>query len=330
MFATLNNRIILGPADLPKQQMPEAILPYLTAAIDLGSNSFHVTLVDTRPNKDGAPYTVVSRTGEKVQLAAGLDTQNHLSEAAIDRGLNCLRRLAATLAHVDPKKCLVMATNTLRVAMNSADFLLKAEAILGVPIRVLSGDEEAALIFTGVVGEISCKGFKDSDKLVIDIGGGSTELIQGCNEPQVLHSFPMGCVAFSQQFFPQRKITQAGIQLAVNAAQATMANKLASFQAQGWQVCIGSSGTVKALAHISNLKEQGVCYLDLTSMALIEQKILAFDELDDVQMDGLRPDRGEVLPAGYAILKGIMLSLNLDRIYFSTGALREGVLLESL
>ena len=330
MFGTLNFRFILGPANLPEKQMPDAILPYLTAAIDLGSNSFHVTLVDTRPNKDGAPYTVVSRAGEKIQLAAGLDENNHLSDAAIDRGLNCLQRLAPKLAALDPKNCHVVATNTLRVAINSADFLVKAESILGVPIRVVSGDEEAALIFTGVVGEISYTGFKDSDKLVIDIGGGSTELIQGCNEPQILHSFPMGCVAFSQQFFPHRKITQESIQLAVNAAQAAMANKLPCFQAKGWQVCIGSSGTVKALAHVSNLKEHGICYLDLGSMALIEKKLLAFDELDDVQMDGLRPDRGEVLPAGYAILKGIMLSLNLNRIYFSAGALREGVLLESL
>jgi len=92
-------------------------------------------------------------------------------------------------------------------------------------------------------------------------------------------------------------------------------------------VCIGSSGTVKALAHLSDQKEEGVWYLDLASMASIERRILSFDSLDDVQMEALRPDRGEVLPAGYAILKGIMLSFKLDRIYFSTGALREGVLL---
>jgi len=307
--------------------MPDAILPYLTAAIDLGSNSFHVTLVDTRPNRDGAPYTVVSRAGEKIQLAAGLDANNLLSDEAIDRGLNCLQRLAPKLAEVDPKNCHVVATNTLRVAINSAEFLVKAESILGVPVRVVSGDEEAALIFRGVVGEVSCTGFKDSDKLVIDIGGGSTELIQGRHEPHILHSFPMGCVTYSQQYFPQRKITKEGMQRAVNAAQTTIANQLSCYQNKGWQVCIGSSGTIKALAHVSQLKADGICYLDLASMAVIENKLLAFDTLDDVKMDGLRPDRGEVLPAGYAILKGIMLSLNLDRIYFSTGALREGVIL---
>ena len=330
MFGTLNLRFILGPADLPKKQMPDAVVPYFTAAIDLGSNSFHVTLVDTRPNKDGAPYKVVSRAGEKIQLAAGLDAHNCLSEAAIDRGLNCLRRLAPKLAVVDPKNCHVVATNTLRVAINSDDFLLKAKAILGVPIRVVSGDEEAALIFKGVVGELSISAYKNSHKLVIDIGGGSTEIIHGKHTPQVVRSFPMGCVAFSQTYFPQRKITQAGIEKAAEAAQNTIANEISSYQAKPWQVCIGSSGTVKALVNLSGLQEDGMGYLDQQSMARIERQILTFDGLDDVQIDGLRPDRGEVLPAGYAILKGVMRSLNLDSIYFSTGALREGVLLESL
>ncbi|MGY8863208.1 MAG: Ppx/GppA phosphatase family protein, partial [Pseudomonadales bacterium] len=126
------------------------------------------------------------------------------------------------------------------------------------------------------------------------------------------------------------KITQSHIQSAVAAAQHTIAQAALNYRNDGWQVCIGSSGTIKALVAIGALFEDGTPYLDLVSMAKIERQILAFDCLDDVRIEGLRPDRGEVLPAGYAILKGIMLSLNLDRIYFSTGALREGVLLRAL
>ena len=301
-------------------------MTYLVAAIDLGSNSFHVTLVDTCET----PYRVVSRAGEKIQLAAGLDDKGYLSQEAILRGLDCLQRLAPKLAKVAPNNRHVVATNTLRVAKNRDDFINQAEAILGVPIRVLTGEEEAALIFCGVVGEVVDTSCQQLKKLVIDIGGGSTELILGQYEPRRLQSFPMGCVAFSRQFFPQRKIKQRYIQNAVEAAQNIIEKSSLSDLWDGWEVCIGSSGTLKALAALSALEEDGMAYLDLVSMAKIELKLLAFDHLDDIRLEGLRPDRGEVLPAGYAILKGIMLGLNLDRIYFSTGALREGVLLRAL
>ena len=301
-------------------------MTYLVAAVDLGSNSFHVTLVDTCET----PYRVVSRAGEKIQLAAGLDDKGYLSQEAILRGLDCLQRLAPKLAKVAPNNRHVVATNTLRVAKNRDDFINQAEAILGVPIRVLTGEEEASLIFCGVVGEVADTNCQQLKKLVIDIGGGSTELILGQYEPQRLQSFPMGCVAFSRQFFPQRKVKQRYIQNAVEAAQNIIEKSSLSDLWDGSEVCIGSSGTLKALAAVSALQEDGMAYLDLVSMAKIELKLLAFDHLDDIRLDGLRPDRGEVLPAGYAILKGIMLGLNLDRIYFSTGALREGVLLRAL
>ena len=301
-------------------------MTHLVAAIDLGSNSFHVTVVDT----GDLPYRLISRAGEKVQLAAGLDDQGYLSQEAMDRGLDSLRRLAPKLIDVAPDDCHVVATNTLRVAQNSMHFISQAEVILGASIRVLTGEEEASLIFSGVVGQVTSADYQLRKKLVIDIGGGSTELILGQRQPQQLCSFPMGCVAFSSQYFPQRKIKQSYIHNAVEAAKKTIDDASIEQLWDGWQMCIGSSGTVKALTAISALTDQGIPYLDLASMAKVEQQILAFDHLDDVLIEGLRADRGEVLPAGYAILKGIMLSLNLDRIYFSTGALREGVILRAL
>ena len=301
-------------------------MTHLVAAIDLGSNSFHVTVVDTCE----LPYRLISRAGEKVQLAAGLDDQGYLSQESVERGLDCLRRLAPKLIEVAPADCHVVATNTLRVAKNSMHFISHAEAILGAPIRVLTGEEEASLIFSGVVGQVASADYQLCKKLVIDIGGGSTELILGQRQPQQLRSFPMGCVAFSRQYFPQRKIKQSYIQNAVAAAKHTIDEASIGHLRDDWQMCIGSSGTVKALTALSALTDQGMPYLDLASMAEVEQQILAFDHLDDVLIEGLRVNRGEVLPAGYAILKGIMLSLNLDRIYFSTGALREGVILRAL
>ena len=296
------------------------------AAIDLGSNSFHVTVVDTCET----PYRVVNRAGEKVQLAAGLDAQGYLSHRAIERGLDCLRRLLPKLENVAPIHCHVVATNTLRVAHNRDDFISPAEAILGVPIRLLTGEEEASLIFDGVVGEVASADYKLCKKLVIDIGGGSTELILGQDSPGCLRSFPMGCVAFSSTFFDQRRIKQRYLQDAVEAAKNTIDNALLAQPWDTWDMCIGSSGTIKSLAALSSMTAHGMPYLDVLSMAKIERMLLSFDHLDEVFIEGLRVDRGEVLPAGYAILKGIMLSLNLDRIYFSTGALREGVLLREL
>ena len=231
------------------------------AAIDLGSNSFHVTVVDTAE----APYRIVSRSGEKVQLAAGLDEQGFLSQEAIDRGLNCLQRLVPKLKQVALKNCHVVATNTLRVAHNRMHFIRQAEAILGVPIRVLTGEEEASLIFSGVVGEVSSSDYQLRKKLVIDIGGGSTELILGQQHPQRLQSFPMGCVAFSSQFFPHRKIQQSYIQNAVEAAKNIIDKASLSDSWDSWQMCIGSSGTIKALAGLSTLTDHGMPYLDLAS-----------------------------------------------------------------
>ena len=301
-------------------------MTHLVAAIDLGSNSFHVTVVDTCD----LPYRLISRAGEKVQLAAGLDDQGYLSQESVERGLDCLRRLAPKFKEVAPINCHVVGTNTLRVAKNSMHFLSQAEAILGAPIRVLTGEEEASLIFSGVVGQVSSTDHPVPKKLVIDIGGGSTELILGQRQPQQLCSFPMGCVAYSRHYFPQRKIKQSYIQNAVEAAKHTIDQAAIGHLWDDWQMCIGSSGTVKALTALSALTDQGMPYLDWASMAKVEQQILAFEHLDDVLIEGLRANRGEVLPAGYAILKGIMLSLNLDRIYFSAGALREGVILRAL
>lgn len=296
--------------------------PWLAAVLDLGSNSFHVTIVDTRVK----PYRVVHRYGEKVQLGAGLDDQNFLSHAAIARGLSCLHDMARRMAKVAPQNRHIIATNTLRVAQNSQHFTDQAEPIIQAPIQVVSGEREADLIFTGVLEELQSLHLGRQAKLVIDIGGGSTEIVCGQQQPNMLNSFAMGCVAFSQRYFPDRRITEAAIEAAVNAAQAVVEPHVKDYIACDWQVCIGSSGTIKALAALSEKQDKGLPILDNISMAAVRAKLLQFDTLDAVRLPYLRPDRGEVLPAGYAIMQGIMLAFDLDKVYFSTGALREGVI----
>ena len=298
--------------------------PWLAAALDLGSNSFHVTIVDTRVK----PYRVVYRYGEKVQLGAGLDDQNVLSDEAIARGLSCMHDMAKRMAQVAPNNRHIIATNTLRVALNRQVFVDQAEPIIQAPIQVVSGEREADLIFSGVLEELQSLQLGDQAKLVIDIGGGSTEIVCGQQQPNILNSFAMGCVAISQRYFPDRVITEAAIDAAINAAQEVVKHHIKDYVACDWQVCIGSSGTIKALTALSERKDKGLPVLDRASMAAVRAKILQFETLDAVRLPYLRPDRGEVLPAGYAIMQGVMQAFDLDKVYFSTGALREGVIAE--
>ncbi|MDP6969049.1 MAG: Ppx/GppA family phosphatase [Gammaproteobacteria bacterium] len=299
-----------------------AYKPWLAAALDLGSNSFHVTIVDTRVQ----PYRVLFRYGEKVQLGAGLDSHNQLSAEALARGLNAIRGMADRMAQVVPQQRYIVATNTLRVASNRQDFIRSAEQILQAPVQVISGEREAQLIFAGVVDELSSLTLGNRVKLVIDIGGGSTEISCGNDTPRLLNSFPMGCVAYSREFFPDRCITLAAMQAAVQAARQCVINHVAQYQSYGWQFAVGSSGTIKALTALSGQKDQGLPLLTQSSMATIEQRIMQFATLDEVNLANLRPDRGEVLPAGYAITLGLMQAFQLDQLYFSSSALREGVI----
>ena len=303
-------------------QSPPNYKPWLAAALDLGSNSFHVTIVDTRKQ----PFRVLFRYGEKVQLGAGLDADNQLSSAAIERGLTCIHGMAERMAEVAPQNRHVVATNTLRVANNRQTFIAPAEQILQASIRVVTGEEEAELIYQGVLDEISSLNIAQHSKLVVDIGGGSTEIVLGNSKPQILTSFPMGCVAFSQQFFPDRLITPQAIDHAVAEAKRILSPRLADYTCHDWQICIGSSGTIKALAALSEETESAFPVLTAASMVRVREQILQFATLDDVRLPYLRPDRGEVLPAGYAIMQGVMEAFSLDRVYFSTGALREGVI----
>lgn len=213
--------------------------PQEIAAIDLGSNSFHMVIARV---VNGA-LQVLGRLKQRVHLADGLDSNNMLSEEAIERGLACLALFAERLQGFSPDNVCIVGTHTLRQAANAETFLKRAAEVIPYPIEIISGQEEARLIFMGVEHTQPEKG----RKLVIDIGGGSTEMVIGEDfEPLLVESRRMGCVSFAQQFFPGGEISKNNFRRARLAAAQKLENLAWQYRIQGWQYALGASGTIKA------------------------------------------------------------------------------------
>ncbi|HCG80421.1 MAG TPA: exopolyphosphatase, partial [Oceanospirillales bacterium] len=203
------------------------------AAVDLGSNSFHMMIAEEFQGE----IRTLEKRGEKVQLAAGLDNQNYLSEEAIQRGVDCLAQFGQRLQGMDPDRIVVFATNALRAARNRREFIDRAEEVLGYPVEVIAGREEARLIYLGVAHTQADDG---GQRLVVDIGGGSTEFIIGERfEAKALESLHMGCVSFTKRFFADGKITRKQFKKAVSAAQQELLNIKAQYKKLGWKSEIG-------------------------------------------------------------------------------------------
>lgn len=297
----------------------------LLAAIDLGSNSFHLAIA----RLDHGEVRKVASMSEKVQLAAGLDADGHLNKAAQQRGIDCLSRFVGRLDAVAPGRTRIVATNALRQAVNAQEFIQSANSILPKPIEVIAGREEARLIYLGV----SHTNASTHKRLVIDIGGGSTELIIGEGfEPIHTESMQMGCVAFSKAYFKKGKITPENFDHAVAAAQQELLGIVNTYKDTGWDSVVGSSGTIKAAKQIlvnmglSNEQEE----ITRASLKQLKKAILNFKHVDDIDFVGIKDNRKAVLPAGVAILHAVFKSLDIDTLSYSDGALREGVLYDML
>ena len=209
----------------------------LIAAIDLGSNSFHMVLAKA----DHGEIRILERLGEKVQLAAGLDEERQLSEEAMQRGLDCLRRFGQLIQGLPQGAVRIVGTNALREARNRAEFIRRANELLGHQVEVISGREEARLIYLGVSHSIADTPGK---RLVVDIGGGSTELIVGERfEAQQLESLYMGCVSLTRQHFGGERIRESALRAADLAVRMELEPVEAAFRAADWQEAIGASGT---------------------------------------------------------------------------------------
>ena len=297
----------------------------LLAAIDMGSNSFHLAIARV----DHGEVKKVASMSEKVQLAAGLDENKNLTEAAQQRGLACLSRFVGRLGSVQPNRLRIVATNALRQAKNGHEFIQKAAEILPKHIEIIAGREEARLIYLGVSHTMVNSG----RRLVIDIGGGSTELIIGEEfEPIHTESLQMGCVAFTKAFFVDGEINQKSFDKAVVAARKELSGIANTYKEAGWDTVVGSSGTIKACRQITvnmgwrNEKEE----LTRDGLDKLKEKLLKYKHVAEMEFDGLKEDRRAVLPAGIAILYAIFDVLELDKLVYSDGALREGVMYDLL
>ncbi|XBS68742.1 exopolyphosphatase [Acerihabitans sp. KWT182] len=303
------------PLNHPTSPKPEEF-----AAIDLGSNSFHMVVARV---VNGA-LQVLSRLKQRVHLADGLDAGNHLSEEAITRGLNCLALFAERLQGFVPQRVTIVGTHALREAVNAEEFLSRAAKVIPYPIEIISGHEEARLIFMGVEHTQSEKG----RKLVIDIGGGSTELVIGENfEPILVESRRMGCVSFGNQFFPGGVISPVHFRRARLAAAQKLETLAWQYRLLGWQVALGASGTIKAACEVlAELGENGG--ITPERLQLLYDKVMKFKNFSALNLPGLSEERKSVFVPGLAILCGVVDTLAISELQLSDCALREGVLYE--
>ena len=260
----------------------------LLAAVDLGSNSFHLIIAKIEHGE----MRPVEALAEKVQLGAGLEDER-LTQEAIERGLDCLGRFAQLLGSVEPERIRVVGTNALRVARNRHEFTIPARRILGSRVDVIYGREEARLVYLGVAHTLADD---VTSRLVIDIGGGSTELIIGQRfEPQRLESLQMGCVSYAKTCFPGGKIKRDKYRQAYDQARLLLAPIRPDYHARHWQDCVGSSGTLRAIDAL--LTQHGWCDSGINRAGLrkLEEKLLKFKVMDDIDLDGLADQRRNVI-----------------------------------
>lgn len=294
----------------------------LLAAVDLGSNSFRLQIARTM----GEQVYPLDSLSEKVRLAGGLDSANRLDDAAQERALACLGRFAERLRQFPKRSVRAVGTNTLRVAKNGAAFLKRAQATLGFPIEVVGGREEARLIYLGVAHSLPPS---DEPRLVVDIGGGSTEFIIGQGfTPRKMESLYMGCVGYTLKFFADGKIGKKNLSQATLAARRELQEIALDFS--GNNEAVASSGTARALHDI--LKLNGYSGGEITQEALdkLSATLLKAGDWRDLDLPGLRDDRAPVLAAGLAIMSAVLSELEIERMIVANSAMREGILYDLL
>jgi exopolyphosphatase/guanosine-5'-triphosphate,3'-diphosphate pyrophosphatase len=300
-------------------------VPDTIAAIDLGSNSFHMIVART---VDGQ-LQVIDRLKDMVQLAAGLDGKYRLTEEAQARALDCLARFGQRLRHLPRSRVRIVGTNTLRRARNSAEFLAKAEALLDHPVEVVNGMEEARLIYLGVAHSIADEQGK---RLVADIGGGSTELIIG-EKFESLHmaSLNLGCVSMTRRYFSDEKIRETDLRAAQLTVSLAMEPVTAGFQDLGWNSVTGASGTIKAIHDVLLTEGWSREGISLTALQHLRAALLESGKASSIAVRwNLQPARARVFAGGFSVLFGICEALSVKRMQVSEGALREGLLYDLL
>jgi exopolyphosphatase/guanosine-5'-triphosphate,3'-diphosphate pyrophosphatase len=299
-------------------------LPDVLAAVDLGSNSFHMVVA----RYSHGQLVIVDRLRETVRLAAGLDDQGRLSRESVSRALHCLERFGQRLSDMKADRVRVVGTNTLRKAKRKGAFLDRARESLGHPIEIISGVEEARLIYLGVAHTTPSEG---GHRLVVDIGGGSTELIIGEGlAAKRLESLYMGSVSVSAQHFADGTITEKRMKRARTAAQLEIEPCMARFRRTEWDTAFGASGTMRAVADTLAAQGRPAGQITRDGVEWLLGECLKAGDTAKLKLPGLAADRQDILPGGLAIMVELFVMLGIETLRVADGALREGLLYDLL
>lgn len=314
----------------------------LVAAVDLGSNSFRMLVAQAVNTPSGTQLRPIDTLRESVRLAAGLTDNKILGNDAYQRGLTAIRRFGERIRGFDPANVRAVATNTLRVAKNAQQFVDDAQQALGFPIEVIAGVEEARLIYIGAAHEVQAV---QGNRLVVDIGGGSTEFIIGKGyEPKLLESLYIGCVSHSMRFFPKGNIDAHAFKEAELAARREIQVISGAYLKSGWKQAIGSSGTARALADLIAANDfngygdgltmgrvtAGSGLITREGLKALKKHLLKYEHINQVELIGLKDDRRSVWPGGLAIMLAVFDELGIEEMEVTDAALRSGVLYDLL
>ncbi len=294
------------------------------AAVDLGSNSFHMVVARWQRGR----LNVIDRLRESVRIGAGLNADGTLKSDARDRALRCLAQFGQRLRGFDSRYVRAVATNTVRQLRAPQAFLITAETALGHPIGVVSGREEARLIYLGVARDLPAR---KEQRLVIDIGGGSTEFIIGSGmTAHATESVQMGCIASTRRFFGDGRLSPRRWREAQTELALVLQQFAADYRQHGWDRSIGSSGTIKAIGGMIAAANPGISGITRATLESLVENLLEFKRISEIRIKGLNEDRRAVIAGGVLILQAAFQALDLDRMQVSQNAMREGVLFDLL
>jgi len=307
---------ISNPGELSSE--PSSVI----AAVDLGSNSFHMVVAQDQHGQ----LKVIDRIREMVRLGAGLNSSGKLSKESKERAIECLQRFGQRLQEMHADSVRVVGTNTLRVAKNSAEFIQRAEEALGHPIQIISGVEEARLIYQGTIHSITGP---EGKWLVVDIGGGSTEIIIGKQgEPLLMESVQMGCVVLSEKYFASGELDKKKFKKALVEAKLQLQPIVSTVKELGWNHVVGTAGTIRTISELMRefeLSERGITYKGINALIA---KLQEAEHIDKVNFESLSKERKPVFAGGLVVLKAIFEELDIKKMMISDGGLREGLLFD--
>ena len=292
------------------------------AAVDLGSNSFRLEI----GRIEHGQFYRTEYLKDTVRQGSGLDSERNLTPQAMQRGWDCLARFGERLAGFNSTEVRAVATQTLREARNRDEFLLKGNELLGFPIGVISGREEARLIYQGVAQALP-QG--DERRLVIDIGGRSTELILGHGyEPKLMESYRVGSIAWSTRYFPDSQLSRHNFQMAEIAAKAVLDEALNAYRRDAWDVAYGSAGTVSAVGDVLAAAGWPTGCVTREGLDWLQEKLISAQSADRIRLAGMRDDRRAIIGGGLSILRAVFDLMEIDQMQQAAGGLRHGLLFD--